>query len=85
MTESSILTWLEQGHGRIHMVGVCGAGMSGLALLLLDRGFAVDGCDTERPPVSEWPEEHHLNDESQTNDFVYISTWDGEHTGTSVS
>ena len=31
------------GGGRIHMVGVCGSSMSGLALLLRGRGFIVTG------------------------------------------
>lgn len=31
--------------GRVHLVGIGGAGMSGLARLLLDRGVAVSGSD----------------------------------------
>ena len=33
----------EPGH--VHLLGVCGVGMAGLALLLQDRGFRVTGCD----------------------------------------
>jgi UDP-N-acetylmuramate--alanine ligase len=31
--------------GRVHLVGVGGAGMSGIARILLARGLAVSGCD----------------------------------------
>lgn len=33
--------------GRIHMVGVAGAGMRGLALVLAEAGFCVTGCDRD--------------------------------------
>ncbi|MCH9817220.1 MAG: UDP-N-acetylmuramate--L-alanine ligase [Actinomycetia bacterium] len=32
--------------GRVHIVGIGGAGLSGLARLMLDRGIAVSGSDT---------------------------------------
>lgn len=35
------------GHINIHLMGVGGAGMSGLALLLHAMGHSVSGCDTE--------------------------------------
>ena len=31
--------------GRVHVMGIAGAGMSGLARILLDRGLAVSGCE----------------------------------------
>jgi UDP-N-acetylmuramate--alanine ligase len=31
--------------GRVHIMGVAGAGMSGLARILLDRGLVVSGCE----------------------------------------
>ena len=31
--------------GRVHMVGVCGVGMAGVAYLLARRGWQVSGCD----------------------------------------
>jgi UDP-N-acetylmuramate--alanine ligase len=31
--------------GRVHIMGIAGAGMSGLARILLDRGLAVSGCE----------------------------------------
>jgi UDP-N-acetylmuramate--alanine ligase len=36
---------------RAHLVGVGGAGMSGIARILADRGFAVSGSDTRNSPV----------------------------------
>ncbi len=33
--------------GRVHLMGVGGAGMSGLARILLARGLAVSGCDAK--------------------------------------
>ena len=36
---------------RVHVMGVGGAGMSGLALWLAERGAAVSGCDTAPSPV----------------------------------
>ncbi|MFQ3669894.1 MAG: UDP-N-acetylmuramate--L-alanine ligase [Verrucomicrobiia bacterium] len=41
---------LAQPHLRIHLLGVAGSGMSGLARLLLERGFAVSGSDLQAPP-----------------------------------
>ena len=31
--------------GRVHIMGIAGSGMSGLARILLDRGLAVSGCE----------------------------------------
>jgi UDP-N-acetylmuramate--alanine ligase len=31
--------------GRVHIMGIAGAGMSGLARILLERGIAVSGCE----------------------------------------
>lgn len=36
---------------RAHLVGVGGAGMSGIARILADRGFAVSGSDARESPV----------------------------------
>ncbi|MFQ6103105.1 MAG: UDP-N-acetylmuramate--L-alanine ligase [Candidatus Glassbacteria bacterium] len=38
---------------RVHMVGIGGAGMCGIAEILLNLGFAVTGSDIARPPVIE--------------------------------
>jgi UDP-N-acetylmuramate--alanine ligase len=37
--------------GRVHLVGVGGAGMSGIARILLARGLSVSGCDAMDSPV----------------------------------
>jgi UDP-N-acetylmuramate--alanine ligase len=37
--------WLEAGSRRIHLIGVAGSGMSGIAALLLELGHRVTGCD----------------------------------------
>lgn len=34
-----------EGCGHVHMAGVCGAGMAGLAFLLARQGWRVSGCD----------------------------------------
>lgn len=39
----------ERGAG-VHLVGVGGSGMRGLALLLADRGYRVSGCDVAGEP-----------------------------------
>src|SRR5882762_5468563 len=36
---------LKSGPQRIHLIGVCGSGMSGLARLLLAQGHALSGSD----------------------------------------
>src|SRR5438045_9801741 len=33
--------------GRVHFVGIGGAGMSGIARIMLARGLAVTGCDAK--------------------------------------
>ena len=37
---------------RLHLMGIGGAGMSGLAEWLLDRGHEVGGCDTRASEVT---------------------------------
>ena len=41
--------WGVPGH--VHMLGVCGVGMAGVAYLLARRGWTVSGCDTH---LSAW-------------------------------
>ena len=40
--------------GHVHLVGICGIGMAGVAFLLKSRGFMVSGCDTAPSRISEW-------------------------------
>ena len=44
--------WGEPGH--VHMLGVCGVGMAGVAYLLARRGWAVSGCDTHLSAWAGW-------------------------------
>ena len=38
---------------RIHMIGICGVGMSAMAGMLIEQGHNVSGSDTEMyPPIS---------------------------------
>jgi UDP-N-acetylmuramate--alanine ligase len=41
----SLGKWLEGGARRIHLIGVAGSGMSGIAALLLELGHRVSGSD----------------------------------------
>ena len=38
----------------IHFVGIAGSGMSGIAEVLLNLGYAVQGSDLKAGPVTEW-------------------------------
>ncbi len=40
--------------GRVHMLGVCGVGMAGVAYLLARRGWIVSGCDAHLNAWSGW-------------------------------
>lgn len=39
---------------KIHMMGIGGVGMAGLAVLLKARGHVVDGCDIAETPRTRW-------------------------------
>jgi UDP-N-acetylmuramate--alanine ligase len=43
--EIDLASWLVRERHRVHLVGVAGSGMSGLAALLLDLGHQVSGSD----------------------------------------
>jgi hypothetical protein len=45
---------------KIHLIGIGGAGMSGLALLLQDRGFLVQGSDIQRNSKTKKLEERGI-------------------------
>lgn len=42
--------------GKVHLVGVGGIGMAGVAALLHARGFSVSGCDLQRNRQTNWLE-----------------------------
>jgi len=48
--ESETETLTAEDLGRVHLIGVGGVGMSGLARLLLTRGIPVSGSE-----LREWP------------------------------
>ena len=51
---------LRARSGHIHMLGICGVGMAGLAVLLKQRGFRVSGCDSRPGALSGWLEHHGI-------------------------
>jgi len=54
---SEARTTLLSGPRRLHLMGIGGAGMSGLAEWLLDRGHQVSGCDVKQSAVTRRLEE----------------------------
>ncbi len=40
--------------GRVHLMGIGGIGMAGVAWLLKERGFRVSGCDLQASRQTEW-------------------------------
>jgi UDP-N-acetylmuramate--L-alanine ligase/UDP-N-acetylenolpyruvoylglucosamine reductase len=51
---------VARGNGHVHMTGICGVGMAGLAILLQRRGFTVSGCDLMINKLASWLREHHV-------------------------
>ena len=45
---------------RIHMIGIGGIGMAGLALLLKERGHCVTGCDEQENRQTAWLREKNI-------------------------
>lgn len=44
---------LRRGHGHVHLLGIGGIGMAGIAVHLAARGFRVSGCDAAPNRVSD--------------------------------
>lgn len=40
--------------GHVHLIGVGGIGMAGVAYLLKERGFTVTGCDVQANRLTDW-------------------------------
>jgi UDP-N-acetylmuramate-alanine ligase len=40
--------------GHVHLMGIGGIGMAGIAWLLKERGFRVSGCDLQKNRQTEW-------------------------------
>ena len=49
---------IHAGRGHVHLAGVCGIGMAGLAILLKARGFKVTGCDLMINKLAGWLREN---------------------------
>ena len=45
---------LKRPDAHVHMLGVCGVGMAGVAALLQARGFRVSGCDASPNRLADW-------------------------------
>ncbi|MFN0151385.1 MAG: UDP-N-acetylmuramate--L-alanine ligase [bacterium] len=66
---------------KIHLVGIGGTGMSGIAELLIDLGFEVTGSDSKKSDVTERLAQlgaridyHHRGDHAGAADVVVTST-----------
>ena len=46
--------------GRVHMMGICGVGMAGVAYLLARRGWTVSGCDARVNAGADWLRAHDV-------------------------
>lgn len=62
---------------RIHMIGIGGIGMAGLALLLKERGHRVTGCDGQENRQTAWLREKGISvlighDRSHLSDMDWI-------------
>ena len=55
---SAIRGCLGRAGSHVHLLGVCGVGMAGLARLLAARGLRVSGCDVALGPLAGWLEGH---------------------------
>src|SRR5207244_12707668 len=73
--------FLTREHHRIHLVGVAGSGMSGLAGLLIELGHAVSGSDKVTTTETERLQrlvlrfhEQHLADHADAADRVVFSS-----------
>jgi len=56
MLDTRTLFGGEGAQRHVHMVGVCGIGMAGVAFLLARRGFVVSGCDATLNRTAAWLE-----------------------------
>lgn len=52
--QEEVRRWLAHSNSNIHMMGVGGIGMAGLAYLLAQQGHHVSGCDAGAPRTLGW-------------------------------
>lgn len=46
---------------KVHFIGICGAGMSAVAKLLIEKGVEITGSDEDfYPPISDYLKEHQI-------------------------
>ncbi|MDA0989503.1 MAG: UDP-N-acetylmuramate--L-alanine ligase [Verrucomicrobia bacterium] len=50
----AVQQWLDGDIRTVHLMGICGVGMAGLAVLLNARGLVVTGCDAAMGPLAGW-------------------------------
>jgi UDP-N-acetylmuramate--alanine ligase len=55
--EKAIEAMLAGPAGHVHLMGVCGVGVAGVARLMAARGWRVSGCDAAVGPVAGWLEQ----------------------------
>lgn len=68
--------------GHVHLMGIGGIGMAGVAWLLKERGFQVSGCDLQTNRQTEWLAKngiivesgHHESHISESIDWLVRST-----------
>ncbi|MDD5483450.1 MAG: UDP-N-acetylmuramate--L-alanine ligase [Kiritimatiellae bacterium] len=56
----NIQAFLRCKKRRVHLLGVCGVGMAGLAFLLKKKGFEVTGCDLAPNRLAPWLAKHGI-------------------------
>lgn len=68
--------------GQVHLMGIGGIGMAGIAFLLQERGFTVTGCDLQANRQTEWLRNqgveivvgHHESHITHATDWLIRST-----------
>ena len=51
---------LARAESHVHLLGINGVGMAGLAILLKQRGFTVSGCDSLPGPLAASLDQHGI-------------------------
>lgn len=51
---AEVRRWISESEARVHLMGVGGIGMAGVARLLAARNQRVDGCDSGAPRTLAW-------------------------------
>ncbi len=80
-SELDLPRWLTREHHKIHLVGVAGSGMSGIAALLLELGHRISGSDKARTVETDRLQrlglrfhENHRADDAGDADLVVFSS-----------